>query len=198
MVYSTIKTVPFMSCWCVRIQKLQWLQCSWWDLRAKHVHQLRDKKVSVGRNDIWQTGDSTQAKGKYGEQKSRDVKIGDKWSPSFRQTLAFPQIFTLKIVLDKEVEVWCNIAPVIQQVDLDPRWTLMGQTFFRGLLKAKQGKWTSFLSYVITIYVEVFGKTISASVLSRLHSHVKHSYNVYFTSCLYSWNNKGKTVKLSF
>lgn len=36
--------VSFMSCWCVWVLKLQWLQCSRGDLKAKHVWQRVRKK----------------------------------------------------------------------------------------------------------------------------------------------------------
>lgn len=67
--------VPVLSCWCLRVLKLRWLQCSRGDCKAEHVCQLRDEKLSVGKNDIWRMGDSIQAERKHEEQKSGDVKM---------------------------------------------------------------------------------------------------------------------------
>lgn len=45
------------------------------EIWRQNVCQLCEEKVSVGRDDIWRTGDSTQAEGKHGEEKSGDVQM---------------------------------------------------------------------------------------------------------------------------
>lgn len=119
----------------------QWLQCGRWDLKAKQVcvSCVMGKKVCVCAGMTPEEQETL-----HKQEETWRTKVlrcqdgdGDNWSPSFRQTVAFQPIFTLRTVLNKETaEVGCNILPVMQQTDLDLRWTQIGQTVFRLLLKA--------------------------------------------------------------